>query len=94
MDDHQDNDDVRERDQGAWEPGVAGTQMTVKPGRSMPADLPTLKSLKPEHLFMLCEWNSVEGQSEARSLSEGGSGGPPMEKNANGAISYSGVICE
>ena len=41
------------------------------------ADLPTLKSLKPEHLFMLCEWNIGEGPSEeeARSPTEGGSGG-------------------
>ena len=44
MDDHQDNDDVRERDRGASERDVAGTQMTVKPGLSIPADLPTLKS--------------------------------------------------
>ena len=39
---------------------------------SLPADLPTLKSLKPEHLFMLCEWNSSEGLSEARPPTEGG----------------------
>ena len=39
-------------------------------------DLPTLKSLKPEHLFMLCEWNSGEGPSEASSPTEWGSGDP------------------
>ena len=47
---------------------------SFKPG----ADLPTLKRLRPEHLFMLCEWNSGEGPSEARSPN-GGSGVPPLE---------------
>ena len=27
-------------------------------------NLPTLKRVKPEHLFMLCAWNSGEGPSE------------------------------
>ena len=45
--------------------------------RNLPiADLPTLESLNPEHLFMLCTWNSGEGPSKARSPTEGGSGGP------------------
>ena len=35
------------------------------------SDLPTLIRLKPEHLFMLCEWNSGERLSEARSPTEG-----------------------
>ena len=47
------------------------------------ADLSTLKSLKPELLFMLCEWNTREGPSEARSPMKGGSGGPPPEIKKN-----------
>ena len=39
------------------------------------ADLPTLKSVKPEHLFMLWTWNSEEWPSDVLTM-EGGSGGP------------------
>ena len=43
------------------------------------AYLPTLKSLKPEHLFVICVRNSGEGARFARSPMEGESGGPPTE---------------
>ena len=38
-----------------------------------------IESLKPEHLFMLCAWNGGEGSREARSPTEGWSGGPASE---------------
>ena len=57
-------------------------------GQTWNADLPTLKRLKPENLFVLCTWNSGEGPSEVRSPPEGDRGSTPeiKKKIANGAI--------
>ena len=44
-------------------------------------DLATLKSVKREHLFMLCAWNSGEGPSKVRSPTERGSTPEIKKKN-------------
>ena len=56
-------------------------QSEVPTGRGALGSAPEMKktSVKPEHLFMLCEWNSWEGLSEAWSQRKEGPGVHPQK---------------
>ena len=77
-------------DDGVEEHSAVSSALDHSKRFTLHPDLPTLKSLKPEHLFMLCARNSGEGPSEARSLAEMGVRGsiPEIKKKniANCAI--------